>query len=83
VRIEGDYYRPEKERIAAVNAIKKEIIERYRREGEQKRDERLSAIAVEIEQIRASICSAAAQAVIDAGVIARQIAKEAKGGDHD
>lgn len=64
----------------AATRIKAQLQAEFRADAEHERDAKLSALAVEMEAIRAALTSLAARAAIDLGHAARLLKHEADGG---
>lgn len=65
---------------AAAKRVRDMIAAEHRAEGEHKRDAKLSALAVELQAIRATLPSLAASAAIELGHQSRMLEHEANGG---
>lgn len=64
------------EDVEVLTQIKSEFKERFVKKGADERAQALKSIAAEIETIRAVLPSIAARAAIEAGIVAREAAKE-------
>lgn len=65
---------------AAAERIRDAIAAEYRAAGEHRRDERLAALAAELQSIRAALPGLAARAAIELGHQSRMLEHEANGG---
>lgn len=83
IAVETNRYWNEKTPAAAMEAAKRiraQVDAEFQADAEQERDTKLSALAAELQSIRATLPSLAAQAAIELGHQSRMLAYEANGG---
>lgn len=85
IRAEHGYSWNEKTPPAAAEAaqrIKAQVDAEFRADAERERDAKLSALAAELQSIRATLPGLAARAAIELGHQSRMLEHEANGGSH-